>query len=101
MRAQKESDRLGAATSDVVNLRSLVSSRQVQKTAPSRGGHATKKKSAARLDAEIVEALAEGSGASKPFEEAKAAQALIENEVDSAGGSPARIPPQHDGAHAR
>ncbi len=44
--------------------------------------HATKK-SPAQLDREIAEALA-GSGASNPFEEAKAEQALIEKEVHAA-----------------
>jgi hypothetical protein len=56
-RAQKASDRLGAVTADVVNLRGLVSSQQAQRTPAGQRRHATKK-SPAQLDREIAESLA-------------------------------------------
>ncbi len=57
-RAQRASDRLGTSAADVVNLRSLVSTQQVQKTSPGRRHYATKK-SPAQLKREIAEVLAQ------------------------------------------
>lgn len=66
-RAQKEGDRLGVATADVVNLQRLL---QSQEASPRRGHHATKK-SPAQLQREIEEVLA------KVPAKAKAAKVIV------------------------
>lgn len=49
--------------------------------------HATKKASPAQLDRDIAEALAGRSGASNPFEDAKAERDLLEKEANAASAA--------------